>query len=254
MPKTDDKALSLEALSRSMADPTPRPLVGTKAKPGIFVGGTAAIKACAQRAVEQGWIEPSGGWEGQGRTRKPLYRITTAGIVYVLEHGQNAAMLRDMLGALDGQGKRLERIQAEVSDAANLSRAQAQAVRELLTRLAPPDVAELVRKATTAQQPAALSAPPAANTAWPAEALKYLAEYRRRTPSGRCPLPELFQKTAATKGLSIGQFHDGVRLLAAGGKITLHPFTGAAYQLRDEQYALVIGQEIKYYVELASGN
>jgi hypothetical protein len=52
--------------------------------------------------------------------------------------------------------------------------------------------------------------------------------------------------------MSIGQFHDGVRQLAAAGKIALHPFTGAAYQLRDEQYALLAGQEIKYYVELAS--
>lgn len=34
MPKMDDNALSLAALSRAMADPTPRPLVGTKAKPG----------------------------------------------------------------------------------------------------------------------------------------------------------------------------------------------------------------------------
>lgn len=250
MPKLDDKAIAVEALARAMADPTPRPLVGSKAKPGIFLGGTQAIKAAAQRSVDQGWFEATGGWEGQGRNKKQLYRITAAGIAHALEHGQSAELLREMLTALDGQAKRLERVQAEVSHAAELSRAQTQALRDLLGRVAPPNVNELLRSAAAKQAPAAAEAP--TNSAWLAEALRYLAEYRRRTPYGRCPLAELYQKTAAAEGLSIGRFHDGVRQLVAKGKITLHPFTGAAYQLRDEQYALVIGQEIKYYVDLAS--
>jgi hypothetical protein len=253
MPKADENATALAALSRAMADPAARPLLGTKAKPGIFIGGTQATKNAAQRAIERGWLAPTGDFEGQGRSKKPLYRITAAGIAHALEHGTAAELLRDMLAALDGQTKRLERVQSEVANTAELTKAQAQAVRELLTRVAPPNVEELLRSA--ANRPAAEPSPPSppassSSAKWAADALKYLSEHRRRNPYGRCSLSELFQKTAAGSGLSIGQFHDGVRELAAQGKIALHPFTGAAYQLRDEQYALVAGQEIKYYVDL----
>jgi hypothetical protein len=132
-------------------------------------------------------------------------------------------------------------------------RTQTRAVQELLARAAPPNLPELLRSAATPRPSPTPTAPTpqgSANSAWAAKALTYLAEHRRRNPYGRCPLAELFQKTAAANGLSIGQFHDAVRQLAAQGRIALHPFTGAAYQLRDEQYALVAGQEIKYYVDL----
>lgn len=248
MPTANDNAIALAALSRALADPAPKPLLGTKAKPGIFIGGTPAIKGCAQRSIERGWFEATGASEGQGRSKKPLYRITPAGIAYVLEHGPPAELLRDMLTALDGQTRRLERVQTEVGTAADLARAQTRAVSELLTRVVPPNLSELLRSAVAAPS----SSDSSTNTAWAAKALKYLAEHRRRNPYGRCPLAELFQKTAAASGLSIGQFHDGVRQLAAQGKIALHPFTGAAYQLQDEQYALVAGQEIKYYVDLVA--
>jgi hypothetical protein len=36
-------------------------------------------------------------------------------------------------------------------------------------------------------------------------------------------------------------------------RIRLHAFTGAAYQLQEEQFALVAGQEIKYYAERLAG-
>lgn len=254
MPTVDQEALVLAALSRAMADPAPKPLLGTKAKPGMFIGGTQAIKACAQRAVEQGWFEATGAAEGLGRSKKPLYRITPAGIAHVLEHGPAAETLRDMLTALDGQTKRLDRVQSEVSATADLARAQTRAVNEMLTRVVPPNLRELLRSASAEAGSPAPAAPSAANgstvAAWATKALKYLAEHHRRNPYGRCPLAELFQHTAAGSGWTIGQFHDGVRQLAAQGKIALHPFTGAAYQLRDEQYALVAGQEIKFYVDL----
>lgn len=75
-----------------------------------------------------------------------------------------------------------------------------------------------------------------------------LRSYRAERPYAHCPLPELYRATAA--GLTIGQFQDGVRELVDAGRVRLHPFTGAMYQLRDEQFAMVAGQEIKYYVEL----
>ena len=84
---------------------------------------------------------------------------------------------------------------------------------------------------------------------WRVSALESLADYQRRHPYGHCPLPELFHRVAEPRGMSIGQFHDGLRRLVQESQIRLHPFTGAAYQLQEEQYALVAGQEIKYYAE-----
>jgi hypothetical protein len=253
MPKADLEALMREALARAMADPAPRPLLGTKAKPGIFVGSTQPVKNAAQRAVEQEWIEATDQFEGQGRSKKPLYRITPAGIAQALQHSEAAEVLREMLGALDGQSKRLERLQADVEAASQLAKAQTQAAKELLNRVAPPNVAEIVKSAAShrpAEPPSRPVDDNGAHSGWSVAALKYLAEHRRKNPYGRCPLPELFQQTAAPRRLSIGEFHDGLRQLAAEGRIGLHPFTSAAYQLRDEQYALVAGQEIKYYAEL----
>jgi hypothetical protein len=251
MAKTDDRSLSLAALARAVADPAPRPLMGTKARPGIFIGGSQAVRACASRCVEQGWFEPTGQFEGQGRSKKPLYRITPKGIAHALEHGEPAELLRDMLAALDVQNKRLERMQAEVAGAAALTQNQTQAVQELLQRAAPPNLRELLQSAAGSSNGPVADSPSLAD--WRQKAVAYLNEHRRRNPYGRCPLPELFQQTAAPAGLTIGQFHDGLRQLAAEGRIALFPFTGAAYQLRDEQYALVAGQEIKYYVELVAG-
>ncbi len=235
MPKADENAILLTALACALADPTPRPLLGTKAKPGIFVGGTPLIKSCAQRCVDQGWIEPTGGFEGQGRARKPLYHITAKGSAHVLEHGPVAETLREMLLALDGNTRRIERVQTETAAAADLTRAQTAAVRELLARTMHPAAPPSLPSATS-------------DTAWATKALRYLAEHRQRQAYGRCTLAELYQHTAGS--LSLGQFHDSVRQLAEQGKIGLHPFTGAAYQLQDEHYALVAGQEIKYYVDL----
>ena len=84
---------------------------------------------------------------------------------------------------------------------------------------------------------------------WLEEAMKYLEDHQRRNPFGNCPLPELYHRVAEPRGLTIGQFHDGLRRLVERRQVRLHPFTGAAYQLNEEQYALVAGQEIKYYVE-----
>ena len=79
--------------------------------------------------------------------------------------------------------------------------------------------------------------------------LVYVQQYRQSNPFGNCPLPVLYRQVAQPAGLTIGQFHDCLRALVANRKIRLHPFTGAAYQLRDEECAMLLGQEIKMYAE-----
>jgi hypothetical protein len=118
--------------------------------------------------------------------------------------------------------------------------------------LQPPNLEALTRSFQGgARTPAAAESP---KPDWLRGALEYLADYARRHPYGHCPLPELFHHAAVPASLTIGQFHDGLRRLVDEGKVRLHAFTGAAYQLQDEQYALVAGQEIKYYAERLAGS
>jgi hypothetical protein len=70
-----------------------------------------------------------------------------------------------------------------------------------------------------------------------------------------CPLPELYRRVASQfPALSIGQFHDRLRLLHGGGRIYLHPWTGPLYELPEPAYALLIGHEIGYYASLRAVN
>ena len=77
----------------------------------------------------------------------------------------------------------------------------------------------------------------------------YLRGWKRAEPYGNCPLPTLYRHAAEPLGLSLGQFHDCLRGLVAQRKVRLHPYTGAAFQLQDEQCGLMMGQELKFYAE-----
>ncbi len=68
---------------------------------------------------------------------------------------------------------------------------------------------------------------------------------------GDCPLPELFRRLRPNEpGLTIGLFHDRLRLLHQGGKVSLHPWTGPLYEMPAPAYALLVGHEIAYYASL----
>ena len=247
MAKADPQTLALEALARAVADPVPRPLFGTKAKPGVFIGSGQPLKAAAAVCEQSGWLEATGEFEGKGKTRKPLYRITAAGARHVVEHAEAAELLRDMLAVLDYKRERLQGLHEELAALQKVIGQQTQVLGQCLERLAPPDLSGVLNP-TLATAHTGNGQPQTAG--WQSAALTYLSDYRKRNAFGFCPLPELFRQTAEPLGMTIGQFHDDLRQLVADRRIRLHPFTQAAYQLQDEQYALISGQEIKYYVEL----
>ena len=80
--------------------------------------------------------------------------------------------------------------------------------------------------------------------------VSYIREYKRANPYGNCPLPTLYRTVAEPSGLTIGQFHDAVRGLVSARRVRLHPWTQAPYLLQDEQCGLMMGQELKFYVEV----
>jgi hypothetical protein len=80
---------------------------------------------------------------------------------------------------------------------------------------------------------------------------EHLSAWEQSGALGDCPLPELFRRLCvAFPVLTIGQFHDRLRLLHEGGKIYLHPWTGPLYELPEPALALLVGHEIAYYASL----
>lgn len=77
-----------------------------------------------------------------------------------------------------------------------------------------------------------------------------IASWKAANSFGFCPLAYLY--AAWERGESIGQFHDLLRKLVKSGRVRLHPWTQAMYQIPEGQecYWLLSGQEIKAYVEL----
>ena len=84
---------------------------------------------------------------------------------------------------------------------------------------------------------------------WHDQALQYLQQYQAQHIQAFCSLPDLYVHHVGKRGVSIGQFHDGIRALVKNGQIRLHPFTGSQYALEREEYALLAGKEIMYYAE-----
>src|SRR5262249_16742015 len=147
------------------------------------------------------------------------------------------ALLRDSAHYLEQNAKQLQDIKTTVEGTLQSLHSQKEMVLKLVDRLRPPDLSSiqrsLPRDGMNSPSPAASPASDCLN-----QALEYVAAYQRRNPYGHCPLPELYHQVGQPAGLTIGQFHDGLRRLVQQGHLRLHPFTGAAYQLQDEQFAL----------------
>lgn len=239
MATVDPRKLALDALSRNVAEPSPKVLHGSKTQPGIFPSAAKPAKLAAQMCLDHAWLEPTGAFQGPGKTRKAFYRVSKAGLREVLQNQEAATLLKDMQATLEQQAHGWRA-------ALELIRKHQEIVGQLLDRIQPPDLTKLLQG--LAKDDKAASAGD-----WLGPALHYLEDYQRRHPTGFCPLPELYRHIAEPRQLTIGAFHDGLRHLVRQGKVRLHPFTGAAYQLQDEQYALLAGQEIKFYAERIAG-
>jgi hypothetical protein len=86
---------------------------------------------------------------------------------------------------------------------------------------------------------------------WLPAALEHLAQRRGPAALADCPLPELYRiAQQSTPGLTIGQFHDGIRHLYDRQEIYLHPWTGPLFELPEPTVALMVGHEIAYYASL----
>jgi hypothetical protein len=84
------------------------------------------------------------------------------------------------------------------------------------------------------------------------EVRRLVAELTSAAPLRSVPLGELYHELLARLGpVTLGQFHDALRDLAAASAVRLSPWTGAMYQLQEPECCLILGREIMAYVAVA---
>ncbi len=232
-----DKSAQLvqAALSRAVADPVGMPLHGSKAKPGLFAG-TALGKQAAQRCKDEGLLRLV--TAGNGKATHELYTISDKGLDYLFSQVNPRQVLEDIVRALEGREGQITDLLATAHQMRASLDALKHSVREVLQQ---------IRQQPPPGTNGAAHPPPPAG-AWIAEALAQLAKWQASGASEDYPLPELCRQLRLTvPGLTIGQFHDGLRRLRDQGQIYLHPWTGPLCDLPEPPYALLVGHEIAYY-------
>jgi hypothetical protein len=77
---------------------------------------------------------------------------------------------------------------------------------------------------------------------------EHLSAWHESGALGDCPLTVLFRRVHVDdSGLTIGLFHDRLRLMHQGARVYLHPWTGPLHEMPEPAYALLVGHEIAYY-------
>lgn len=223
--------LVVEALSRAAADPTGVPLWASRSEAGLFPP-TSAAKPAAKRCLDDGFLQTLPA-DPRNRISKELVRITAKGTEFLLDQANPKQVLEDIARVLEAR-------QAEVAELQSAVRRMADGLEALATILSA--VTPRTAMARAAAEPTDL----------PATILAHLAKWTAATQQD-CPLPDVFAAaTAAHPGLTVGRFHDALRLLHAAGRVYLHPWTGPLYAVPDPSVALLSGHNVAYYASVKS--
>jgi hypothetical protein len=232
--------LVLAALGRAAADPAGVPLHGSKAQPGLFTG-TAAGKQAAQHCLDEGYLRVVA-TETRGKTKQDICTISDKGLAYLLTQVSPRQVLEDFLRVLEAR-------QGQVGELLGTAR-RMQASLDAL-RATAEHVLQQVRHTPLPGTNGAAPKPAPARPAWLDEAVAHLGRWQASGASEDYPLPDLYRQLGqSVPGLTVGQFHDGLRRLHDEGLIYLHPWTGPLHDLPEPSYALLIGHEIAYYASL----
>lgn len=244
----DPELLALQALAEAIADPQPRVMFGSARSPGFFKGSGQAVKAAARLCEERQWLAPTGEWLGKGASKKATYRLTPSGLQALLNHDDALLLLRSASAALQEQVQVFRSLSQQLGQLSNQLQPLAQLVERALQRLQPPDINKaLAALAAGARSPA--DGVPA--DGWLDDIVAQAAEQQQRDRYNPLSLPQLYSAVRRKQpGLTLGQYHEGLRTLRDRGRIRLAPYTRALATIDDPRNALFLDGEVMYYVEL----
>lgn len=226
--------LILEALGRAALEPDGVALVAARGEGGLFQA-TAASKALADRCRGEGWLELVRS-ETQGKVTRDICRITEKGMMHLVREVSPKHLLEDFLRVLESRQDEIDSLAGTLGRMQESLGGMRAVLAQVLPRLIP----------NSANAPARGRADAAISTV-----KSQLAEWHATAGASQdCPLPQLYKCTNAVSPLSVGEFHDILRLLHADNQVWLHPWTGPLYELPEPAMALLVGHEIAYYGSL----
>jgi hypothetical protein len=239
-------AALVEALKQALAGPSEQRLFRSGKLPGVFAGRAPVPAQAAARALREGLLEVVR-TETKGKTVVEWVRVTPGGVRFLNDHESPVHAMQELHGALrlaqEGvpawlaeTRKSLEalgaRLEEEVQAVRRRLEALAQRVEQALERVSPPPLPEETARAVP----------------WASEALGYLDRRRGSGVAAPCPLPELFLAVREPHaGLTVADFHTGLRRLQDRGVVRLLAYEGAN-GLPEPEYALLDGVTTYYYV------
>jgi len=242
---------ALLAALQSALDGVSRPLQGSAASGALFATG-AKGQPLVEAALAEQLLEEADSPATVKATKKgppPKFaRITEKGRRWVAEQGDPRAIAEGLRDILASQGVAVDAaVEAAEMTLAELNRE--------VVRLQQTLRHEVERYRQTAQALRQVlgqaKAVPAAEAAWLDDAVRIVAEHKQRNALTRPTLPQIYEQLrSAHPGLSLAQFHDGLRMLHVQKRIRLGPYTLALATLPDHQNALYLDKEVKFYVDL----
>lgn len=242
------RAALLDALRAALATDTETLLFRSGKLPGLFPMRTAIANAAADLARSEQLLDVVRR-EEKGRLVLEWVRISPAGVEYLYRHESPRAVLGELRDALavsrTGVPVWLDEVRQELTTIG----AKLATEVELLTR----KLDGLAKRVDDALRRADAAGPGwpegvADAVPWSVAALAYLDKRRESGLSGHCPLPELFSAVRRREpGLSLVDYHEGLKTLAAYKAVLLLPFDGPAYALPEPEYALPEGEGFLYY-------
>lgn len=234
-PLTAEQETQLAALRRLLTTSSAK-LYGSGKSPGLFPSPSVSSRRSVSEMLEQGLLEV----DGDPENSKATCRLTSAGREWVLEQDDPRILLEDLLRATEEQTDELRDLASTLSSKRELLEQQAGAIRAVLARLSPDGSS------------GTSSLPQPVDPSLLVEAIETLIVSGAAVGPGAAPwtLQRLFTTLRERwPTLTIGQLHDGVRVLHTRGRIRLSPWTGPLYQLPEPALALLIGHEVLYYVD-----
>jgi hypothetical protein len=207
----------VDALTRLAAEPHGLPLFARKNEEGLFAG-TALAKSTAERCRAEGWIAVTAD-DAEWAT------LTDAGRAYLRERTDPRQVVEDFLRIVEARQEEVSGIGRSLDHL----RSSLDAMRRTLLDVLP------------------ANAIPGGEL--DARIIERLSHWRDAEHDADYPIPRLYRDLPEPRP-SIGLFHDALRRLHERGKIATHPWTGPLYALPEPQFALLVGHEIAYYVNV----
>jgi hypothetical protein len=239
-------AILLEAL-RQAAQGGEQRLYRSGKLPGLFAGRTTLHAEIASQAVRDGLLEVVR-TETKGKTTSEWVKLTPQGTTFLLEHESPLHALEELSSVLQVNQEGIpvwlaemrRSLQTLTSKLTEEIAAMSRRLDELALR-----VSESLKRAE--QLGAPLPEGTAAALPWANDAVGYLEKRRTSGLPERCALSELFAVVKhKAGGLTVKDFHVGLRRLHDRGVLRLLPFEGPEGPPEPE-YALLDGPAMYYF-------